>query len=155
MTTDLTKQDVSDFIDKALSKESAWAQKDVFTDEEQVATRYFYQRLRAIYGGAKFKSTFPTDLDLQLSRREFARLIGQHSRDQIDYALDHARLQIREGDPDFLWPNVALILSGLTLAKIPAHKQLTSPKPMTLEEREKSRSIGIKAMARLKAAFNE
>ena len=149
----MSSKEVKEFIEKALDKEDAWAQEFTFTDQEQTATKYFYQRLRAIYGASKFMSTFPTKLDLQISRREYARRIGQHSRAQLDFALDNAKSQMEAGESDFMWPNVAIILSGLTLKNTPSHRLLKAPKELTPEEREKSKEKGIEVMRALRESL--
>lgn len=151
----MNKTEVQAYIEKDTTRAREWAQEAVFTEHEETATRYFYQRLRAIYGAAKYKAAFPSAIDLQISRREYAKQIGEHSREQIDFALDNAKRQMEHGEPDFMWPNIALILSGLTLKNYPAHKCLIAPEPMSPEDREKSKSIGIKTMAGLRAAFDE
>lgn len=97
-------------------------------DQETVdATQYFFARLKMIYGSSKFDAYWPTDTDVRMVKREWAESIAKMSKDEIDSALDNAKLQMY--DPDWSWPNIGLILSGAKRYGTAAHREFLPEPP--------------------------
>lgn len=138
MTSDI-KNMVANLTTSSEVKE--WAHKADFTERDTVATRYFYKRLRAIYGASKYSAAFPSPVDLQVSRREFAHQIGALSKEEIDSAFDFVKIQIELGEDDFMWINIGRILGATRQQGCAAHKPmicLPEPKYPSKEERRLS-----------------
>lgn len=110
-----------------------------FEPEAVELTLYFFARLRSIYGSAKFKKEWPTEADEKVAKREWARNIAKHTKEEINQAFDHCKRMIEKGEKDFMWPNVGMILSGCKKTLCPAHNQLPAPKESE-EEKQKQRA---------------
>ena len=107
-----------------------------FSDVEIQATKYFFGRLRTIYGAGKFNQQWPTEADLRLARREYAKEIGRHTKEEIDQALEHAKKQKTNGDPHFEWPDISRILAGAKRYACAAHREYLPPPPESEEKKQ-------------------
>jgi len=125
-----------------------------FSDVEQQATRYFFARLRTIWGAGKFNQQWPTEKDLQLSRREYAREIGRYSKEEIDLALDNAKKQKANGNSDYDWPDINKILSGCNRNLNASHKAFLPPPKETKEERQERIEYSKQKIKGLKDIFS-
>ena len=107
-----------------------------FSDVEIQASKYFFARLRTIWGAGKFNQQWPTEEDMRLARREYAKEIGRHTKDEIDAALEHAKKQKANGDPEFEWPDISRILSGAKRYACAAHRVYIPPPPESEEKKQ-------------------
>ncbi len=124
-----------------------------FTEVEQQATRYFFARLRTIWGAGKFNQQWPTDKDLQLSRREYAKQIGKYSQQEIDEALENAKKQKANGNPDFQWPDINIILSGCNRNLNASHREFLPAPKETKEQRQERIEYGKNQIKKLRDIF--
>lgn len=116
-----------------------------FTDHERDVTGYLFVRFRAMYP-SKFYLIWPTEKELNLTKREFARDLGRYTRQQIDEAMAHIKNRMQEGDRGFAEPNVlkALqVLGELNTNKAMYQKFLPAP-PEAPEDRTKRYKVGQK-----------
>jgi len=72
-------------------------------------TVYFFNRLKDIYI-TKFSQSFKTEIALKTARREWAKDIGELSKDQVDIGMDKVKKLCSSGNKDFEWPNIALTI---------------------------------------------
>ncbi|AMO58137.1 hypothetical protein GZ77_20600 [Endozoicomonas montiporae] len=69
---------------------------------------YFYGRVQAVYG-SKFKSQFPSDEDVKLSKAEWAGQVMNLGKTDIDRGVDKLKALLVAKDQDYLWVNIPLI----------------------------------------------
>ena len=74
--------------------------QSTFSDQERDATAYFFLRLKAIYG-AEYKRHFPDVESERISKREWARQIGQYSREKIDHMFGHVKSERMRGNDEY------------------------------------------------------
>ena len=82
----------------------------------------FFGLIRSTYGASKFAAQWPTELDLQAAKTMWAEQIGKHDPDELRAALRHAQSMAANGEADWQWPNIGLILSGAKRYGSAAHK---------------------------------
>ena len=80
-----------------------------FNDHQIKSTIYFYNQLKEIYG-AKFNTQFPSKESIAISRRAWTEEIGKLRRDQIDYGISTVKQKMIDGNKDFEWPNIPIII---------------------------------------------
>lgn len=78
----------------------------------------FFSLLRGLYGSAKYKQNWPTDMDEQLAKKLWAEKIEKHTEKELRLAIDHAQRMSIQGEDDWQWPNIGLILSGARLPTV-------------------------------------
>lgn len=93
----------------------------IFSEAERDATAYFFLRLKNIYGG-KYLAAYPDEESVRLAKREWAKQIGQYSREDIDRMFDMVKQQQAKGDEEYQWPNIGLILGAASVGW--EHKRL-------------------------------
>jgi hypothetical protein len=85
-----------------------------FTEQERDSTGYFFLRLRNLYG-SKYVQQFPDEQDLKLAKREWAKQIGQYTRDQIHDMFETVKRIQASGNTKlaekFQWPDIGAILA--------------------------------------------
>lgn len=117
----------------------------------------FYRLLAGVYGSSKIQSQWPTELDLEASRQMWGQQISKHSPEELKAAIDNAQRQMVNGEDEWQWPNIGLILSGCKRyinASHQAHPALSAPEP-TAEEKEKLRADGLEKLRGMLALFGE
>lgn len=84
-----------------------------FTDQERDSTGYFFLRLQNQYPG-KYQQQFPEEADIKLAKREWAKQIGQYTRDQIHEMFETVKRIRASADTKlaekFQWPDIGAIL---------------------------------------------
>lgn len=83
---------------------------------------HFFRLLRGIYGASKFSAQWPTDLDLHASKKLWSDQIISHTPEELRAAIDHAQRMAINGEQDWQWPNIGLILSGAKRYATAAHR---------------------------------
>lgn len=76
----------------------------------------FFGMLKSVYGHGKYHTQWPTELDEEAAKVMWGDQIGRHTPEELKIALKHAQNMMIQGDDDWQWPNIGLILSG---AKLP------------------------------------
>lgn len=130
-----------------------------FTDHEKDVTGYLFAKLIVLYANS-FYLVYPSEKEVVLAKREYAKQIGEYSRDQIDIGIRHlARLAISRERDDRIYrePNIPAILAMLyEVAKPNRSHKLFLPVPTeSAEDREKRYSEGEKHSAAILAMFAE
>jgi len=141
-----------DYLTELIKQEFDGAQKADFTQYEIDATKYLYNRVRAIWGESKFKTAFPTSDSLIISRREYAKKIGVLSREDIDRVIDCAVQRMESGEEDFKWVNIGLILNAHKKLRHACHNDFKVIERVISEDDKKAVSEGFSA---LKESFND
>lgn len=113
---------------------------------------YFFLRLKNIYG-ALYTAQYPTEEDLRMVKREYARYIGKHSRQVLAEAFDLVHKERIRGSKVFEFINIDKIL-GLCGSNWEAqcHKPF---KPESLLEdhgaKERAKAAGAAALREMMA----
>ena len=89
---------------------------------EDKTVDHFFRLLRGIYGASKFAAQWPTEIDLQAAKRLWHGQIVSHTPEELRSAIDHALHMAVNGEQDWQWPNIGLILSGAKRYATAAHK---------------------------------
>lgn len=117
-------------------------------------------RLKAVYG-AEFMRHFPDVESERMAKREWAKDIGQYSREQIDRMFAYARSEMARGNDDYRWLNIGTILGALACSweqrrqSQSVHEALGyEPKGLeNITERDRRKAKGKAEVAKLKAQF--
>lgn len=86
----------------------------------------FFTLIRTVYGAGKFASQWPTELDLQAAQTMWSEQISRHTPDELRDALRHAQQMASNGETEWQWPNIGLILSGARRFATAAHRERLS-----------------------------
>ena len=78
---------------------------DEVNHSQRHAVNYFYGRVQAVYG-SKFKTQFPSDEDVALSKREWAGQVMNLGKDDIDRGIEKLKALLVDRDQDYLWVNI-------------------------------------------------
>lgn len=113
-----------------------------FTEHERDVTGYLFAKFLVLYSNT-FYFVWPSEKELNLTKREYAREIGKFSREQIDIAILHlAKLAVSPERENRIYrePNVIAFLSLLDEVSrgSPAHR-LFLPVPIETEEAKAAR----------------
>ena len=111
---------------------------DPFTDYERQATGYLFYLLKA-HWPSEFALIWPTEKELNVTKRAFAKRIGKYTQFQINEAVEYLVNQATKGDADFARPDPKRFLEVAQQLnhRVPAHSVfLPSPKE-TEEVRQK------------------
>lgn len=77
----------------------------------------FFSMIKTVYGNAKYHTQWPSELDEEAAKVVWGDLITKHTPEELKIALKHAQDMMIQGDDDWQWPNIGLILSGAKLPK--------------------------------------
>ncbi len=128
-------------------KETKFQQPSKVTDR-------FYVALKAIYG-TKFSSQFTTPAEVHQSKGMWGREIEGMSEDRLRRCLHHAKRELMSGNPQYLWPNIGLILGyNSSDWERQCHREFEPER--LLEDhgaKEAAREAGAKAIAEMNALF--
>lgn len=131
----------------------------IFSEQEKDSTAYFFVRLKAVYG-AEFMRHFPDVESERISKREWARQIGQYSREQIDGMFSHVKSERMRGNDDYQWLDIGNILAILGSSWQHARQSQSVDEALGREPhkaienmtgREKKREINKQRMAAMRA----
>jgi len=93
---------------------------------------HFFSLIRGVYGASKFASQWPTDLDIQAAKKLWADEIAAHTPEELAKAIKNAQGMAANGETDWQWPNIGLILSGARRYATAAHRQFLPAPPREL-----------------------
>lgn len=108
------------------------------TDSDRKVSMFF-ELLRSIYGASKYSQQWPTDLDLQAAKTVWKQEIEKYTPDELRAAINNALVQASNGEADWQWPNIGLILSGCKRYANASHRIfLPEPERKILPPQERS-----------------
>jgi len=122
-----------------------------FSTHERDVTGYFFLRLSNIYP-QQYQTAYPDKEAVNYAKKEYAKTIGQFSREQINEAFEQCKLLKRNNHKDFKWPDVDAVLGLIT--KRWEEKCHKSFEPLALPDKsamERSEAIGKEILKDLKA----
>lgn len=73
-------------------------------------------RLRAVYP-TKFDAHYRTEQEIRIAKREWAKVLGGYSREQIDSMFSEVKRHQIAGDRDFDWPEIGRIVGLLEASR--------------------------------------
>jgi len=134
------------------------SEQQIFSDHERDVTGYLFAKLIVLYAGA-FYLVYPSEKEVKFAKREYAKQIGQYSREQIDSALKLlASLAIspERENKIFREPNIPAILALMEEAvkRDRAHQLFLPVPPESAEEKGKRLELGRIEAARLLSLFD-
>ena len=88
----------------------------------------FFRLIRGVYGASKFTSQWPTDLDIHAAKTLWADEIGKHTPEELAKAIKNAQHQAANGEEEWQWPNIGMILSGAKRYANASHREFL-PEP--------------------------
>ncbi len=100
----------------------------------------FFSLIRSVYGAGKYNQQWPTDTDLQAAQIMWRSEIDRHTQAELKAAIDNAQRMASNGEEEWQWPNIGMILSGAKRYATAAHRPfLPSPEPVLppIEERRR------------------
>lgn len=109
---------------------------------------------KSLYPG-KFDLIWPSENEIRLTKRAFAKDIGKYTRQQIEEAVSYMASQAVEGVRECMEPNVLVFLkyaSQLNTNRKMYQEFLPAPKE-NKEDREARRQLGLKKCSELKSLF--
>ena len=83
----------------------------------------FFARLKTIWGAGRYNQQWPTDAEERFSKRDWAAQIIERTPEEIEWALDNAKIQMMEQNPDFKFPSPEAVLSGCKRHLNASHKE--------------------------------
>lgn len=113
----------------------------------------FFELLRAIYGASRYEAQWPDKTHEDAAKKLWHDLISRHTEEELRGALDHAQKMASNGEKEWQWPNIGLILSGARRIGIPSHRLLLSGRERTPEEKEAMREDARCRARALRAMF--
>lgn len=72
----------------------------------------FFRLIRGVYGASKFANQWPTDLDIQAAKTLWGAQIEKHTQEELAKAIKNAQQHAANGEEEWQWPNIGMILSG-------------------------------------------
>ena len=113
----------------------------------------FFELLRAIYGAAKYESQYPDKTHEEAAKIMWGALIDGHTEAELRGALDHAQRMASNGEKDWQWLNIGMILSGAKLGR-GAHKPFLI-EHYSDEDKARLRELGKKNCAKILEMLND
>ncbi|WP_428398255.1 hypothetical protein [Marinobacter salarius] len=104
----------------------------------------FFARLVTIYGRSKTKTIWGSSEDqLRVTRREWAKTIGEFSVEQLESMLDKLKQRLSRNDERYEWPDIPKILGLVNESDTKAaHKVLPRGLPEPEWRKEQRRTVG-------------
>lgn len=141
------------------SQSQTTPEQQIFSEHEKDVTGYLFAKLIVLYAN-NFYLVYPSDKEVKFAKREYAKQIGQYSRDQIDAAIKLLASLIVSQDREnriFRDPNIPAILALMDEAvkRDRAHQLFLPVPPESVKEKEKRLELGRQEAARLMAMFDE
>lgn len=130
-----------------------------FTDHERDVTGYLFAKLIVLYANS-FYLVYPSDKEVRMAKREYAKQIGRFSREQVDTAIGLlARLAISHERENKIYrePNIPVILALMDEAvkRDRSHQLFLPEPPESKDEKQKRIQEGLKHTSALLAMFDE
>ncbi len=72
----------------------------------------FFRLIRGVYGAGKFANQWPTELDIEAAKTLWAAEINRHTMEELAKAIKNAQRMAANGEEEWQWPNIGMILSG-------------------------------------------
>ena len=72
----------------------------------------FFNLIRAVYGASRFNAQWPDNAHLEAAKILWSDLINKHDESELKAAIEHAQKMSINGEEEWQWPNIGLILSG-------------------------------------------
>jgi len=88
----------------------------------------FFRLIRGVYGAGKFANQWPTDLDIQAAKTLWAAEIDKHTMEELAQAIRNAQKMAANGEEEWQWPNIGMILSGAKRYANASHREFL-PEP--------------------------
>jgi hypothetical protein len=110
--------------------------------------------LKAVYPN-KFDLIWPSEKEVNLTKRVYAKEIGKFTRDQIDEAVKYMAKLAMEGERECMEPNIMVFLryaGELNTNKKMYQEFLPAPQE-SKEDREKRRQLALEKCKALKGIF--
>lgn len=95
-------------------------------------TEMFFSLIRSVYGSSKYYQQWPTELDIQAAQTLWRAEIEKHTEAELKTTIDNAQHMAANGETDWQWPNIGLILSGARRYATAAHRQFLPAPPREL-----------------------
>ena len=95
-------------------------------------TEMFFSLIRSVYGASKYYQQWPTELDIQAAQTLWRAEIEKHTEAELKTAIDNAQGMAANGEPDWQWPNIGLILSGARRYATAAHRLFLPAPPRNI-----------------------
>jgi hypothetical protein len=115
----------------------------------------FFELLRAVYGAARYEAQWPDQTHEQAAKTLWKERIGRFSEGELKSAIDNAQRMSMNGEKEWQWPNIGLILSGAGRFNATAHRLLLSGRERGPEEKERLRLVALANVNRLKSLLDE
>ncbi len=96
----------------------------------------FFRLLRGVYGASKFNSQWPTEMDIDAAKTLWAKEIERHTPAELSKAIKHAQHMASNGEEEWQWPNIGMILSGAKRYATAAHRPFLPEPPINLPSPE-------------------
>lgn len=127
-----------------------------FTPYEKEATAYLFYMFKGMYPG-EFDLCWPTEKELNITKRTYAKDIGRFTRPQIDEALTFIKTQAAEGVREFMRPNVLAFLqaAGQLNVNKAMYKVALPPPPESKKQRAERYEKGRENCKRLLGLFDD
>jgi hypothetical protein len=129
---------------RTLSTQGRTSDESPFTPEQIDKTIAFFARIVTVYGRSRAKTLWgDSDEQLQIMRREWAKIIGSLTVDQMESIFTRLKDRLSEGDDDYKWPEIPRMLSLLKADKpSAAHKVFPRGLPEPEWRKEQRRTVG-------------
>ena len=103
------------------------SQTTSLNSEEVLRVNEFFARLKTIWGAGKYMQTWTTPEDEKFAKREWAQEILKYTPEEINKALENAKVQKTNAEPEFQWPDPSAVLSGCKRYMTAAHREYLPP----------------------------
>lgn len=122
-------------------------------------TGYLFAKLLVLYANT-FYLVYPSEKEVKLAKREYARDIGKYSREQIDTAVKHlAKLAVSSDRQNRIYrePNIPAILAMMdqTVRTCAAHELFLPEPPETEAEKAARIEIGQRECSKIMGMFDD
>lgn len=133
-------------------------EQQIFSEHERDVTGYLFAKLIVLYAN-DFYLVYPSEKEVKLAKQEYAKHIGQFSRDQIDLGLRRlAKLAISPESANKIYrePNLPAILAMMNedLKRSKAHQLFLPVPPDPPEIKAKRYEEGVKQTTALLAMLS-
>jgi len=114
----------------------------------------FFELIRAVYGASRYEAQWPDDTHEQAAKLLWEERIERHSEAELKAALENAQRMSSNGEKDWQWPNIGLILSGARRYNAPAHRTLLTGTESE-EEKQRKRDLALKNVSQIKMLLTD
>lgn len=97
-----------------------------FTNEEMDKAIAFFARIVTVYGKSRASALWgKSDNQFRLMRREWTKVIGRLSAEEVEKIFNRLKDRLADGDKDYEWPDITQMLalaSDKRGVRAPAHR---------------------------------